>query len=274
MTTAPEITAWRPRVGGIDEVFHARFTDHAYPPHTHEAWTLLIVDAGAIRYQLDRHEHGSHTDAVTLLPPQVPHDGRSAVAAGFRKRVLYLAPDTLTGIGRAADNPTLRDAALRDRLHRLHGVLALPGEELEAQSRLAFVLERVRGHLDGVEPSRAAAAPGLAHALRDLLDADVVAGLTLEEAGRALHADPAHLVRAFSREFGIAPHRYLVGRRVDRARRLLLAGQRAADVAAASGFYDQAHLNRHFTRMLGTTPARYAGKPRRLAGTVARCAGP
>ncbi|WP_214412594.1 hypothetical protein [Sphaerisporangium fuscum] len=28
------IKAWRPPVPGIAEVFHAHFTDHAYPAHT------------------------------------------------------------------------------------------------------------------------------------------------------------------------------------------------------------------------------------------------
>ena len=46
------MTAWCPHVKGIEEVFHARFVDHAYPPHTHDAWTLLIVDAGTISYGL------------------------------------------------------------------------------------------------------------------------------------------------------------------------------------------------------------------------------
>jgi len=95
----PEITAWRPNVPGIHEVFHARFTTHAYPSHTHDAWTLLIVDAGVVRYDLDRHEHGALRSQVTLLPPGVPHDGRSVRPEGFRKRVLYLASDTLTGVG-------------------------------------------------------------------------------------------------------------------------------------------------------------------------------
>ena len=65
-------------------------------------------------------------------------------------------------------------------------------------------------------------------------------------------------MRSFSREVGIPPHRYLTGRRLDRARRLLLAGGRPAEVAAEVGFHDQAHLTRHFKRMLGVTPGAYA----------------
>ena len=65
-------------------------TSHVYPMHAHEAWTLLIVDDGMIRYDLHGREHGAVDRLVTLLPPQVPHNGRAATSAGFGKRVVYL----------------------------------------------------------------------------------------------------------------------------------------------------------------------------------------
>jgi hypothetical protein len=35
------VVAWRPQLPGVTEVLHARFVRHAYPAHTHDAWTLL-----------------------------------------------------------------------------------------------------------------------------------------------------------------------------------------------------------------------------------------
>lgn len=67
-----EIRAWRPAVGGIAEVFHARFTEHAYPPHTHDTWDLMILDDGSLDFALDRRRHdavAAGTGTVTLLPP-------------------------------------------------------------------------------------------------------------------------------------------------------------------------------------------------------------
>jgi len=252
--------AWTPAVPGIAEVFHAHFIDHVYPSHTHDTWTLLIVDDGAIRYGLDRTEHGALRPGVTLLPPHVPHDGRAATRDGFRKRVLYLDSSILDDhwVGTAVDSPTLPDEALRDRVHRLHRVLARPGDELEAESRLAFVRERLLAHLRA-RPMRAfQAGPGVAGRLRELLDESLVEGITLRQAATRLQRHPAHLVRAFTARFGLPPHAYLTGRRVDAARRLLLQGRPASEVAVAVGFYDQSHLTRHFRRHLSTTPARFA----------------
>lgn len=244
---------------GISEVFHAHFVRHEYPVHTHDTWTLLIVDDGAVRFDLGHHEHGALRSQVTLLPPHVPHDGRAATPDGFRKRVLYLDEAQLDTelIGAAVDTPGFRDPVLRQRIDTLHGTLAQPGDELEAQSRLALIVDRLGGHLRDrpvadIKPDRS-----LARRLRELLDEHVTDGLALADAAALLHAHPTHLIRAFTREFGIPPHLYLTGRRVDTARRLLLAGMRPADVAPAAGFYDQSHLTRHFRRMLGTSPARY-----------------
>ena len=64
-------------------------------------------------------------------------------------------------------------------------------------------------------------------------------------------------MRSFTAAFGLPPHRYLTGRRVEVARRRLLEGEPIAAVATAVGFHDQAHLHRHFTRLVGTTPRRF-----------------
>lgn len=259
---APEhqVRAWRPEVPGIAEVLHARMTDHAYPLHAHATWTLLMVDDGAVRYDLERHGHSTASRAVTLLPPHVPHNGRAATGEGFRKRVLYLDTTVLDAslIGRAVDLPDVPDPLVRRRVHELHLALAGPADPLEAESRLSLIGDRLTRHLRRVPLAPPPADPSLAHRLRDLLDARLPEAVPLTEAARILERHPAHLVRAFTREFGMPPHRYLVSRRVDLARALLLRGLPPAEAAQQAGFHDQSHLTRHFRRITGTTPARFA----------------
>ncbi|GAB4084578.1 AraC family transcriptional regulator [Myceligenerans cantabricum] len=251
--------AWRPEVPGIAEVLHAAWREHSYPAHTHDTWTVLIVDHGLIGYGLDGREHAARDVGVTVLPPGVVHDGRSVSAAGFRKRVIYLEEGALDGglVGHAVDTPLVPDERLRRRFTGLDQALTLR-EDVAAESLLALVTEGLAQHLSGspAPPLEPAAAP-TARSARDLLDADPARPVRLAEVAGELGVTIPHLVRAFSREFGLPPHRYLVGRRLDMARRRLLAGEPAADVATAAGFHDQAHLARHFRRLLRTTPGRY-----------------
>jgi len=133
--SAPRIRAWNPGIAGIREVFHARFTDHAYPKHTHDVWTLFIVDNGAIRYDLERRAGGAETSMVSILPPHIVHDGRAADGRGFTKRVLYLETSVIDEalIGAAVDDPVLHAAGLRSRVAALHDALICAEDALEAE---------------------------------------------------------------------------------------------------------------------------------------------
>lgn len=254
------VRAWKPDVAGIREVLHARFTDHAYPPHTHDAWTLFIVDDGAIRYDLDRRAFGAEPSMVSVLPPFVAHDGRPARDGGYRKRVIYLEPEVLGEdlIGPAVDTPAATDAALRSEVAGLHRALAEPDDRLEAETRLAFLAERIRARYVLPDALPAPVPDGdLAEALRAWLDQRVFESVSVADAAVALGASPTRLARAFAATFGIAPHAYVLGRRLDAARDRILGGRPLADVAAEVGFFDQAHLTRRFKRFLGVTPGRF-----------------
>ena len=255
------VRAWKPAVPGISEVFHARFVRHAYPRHTHDDWTVFIVDDGAVRYDLDRRARGVGPALVTVLPPHVVHDGRPASDAGFYERVLYVDTDVLGPhlIGSAADEPDIDDPALLRSIQRLHGALDRPEDPLEAEELMGRVGERLRSHLkDRPDPTPALSDSVIAAALRDLLDAHLTQNVTLAEAAGAIDVSTPVLVRAFRRAFGIAPHQYVVGRRIELARKRLLDGEPAARTAVEVGFHDQAHLTRHFRRHVGATPARFA----------------
>ena len=246
------VRAWRPSVPGVSEVLHAHFTEHAYPAHVHDQWTLLLLDSGGVDYTLGRSRQQAVVGRVTALPPHVAHDGRAASPGGFDKRVLYVDERWLPGhlTGAAVRDPSPHDPDLARAVAALHGALADP---LEAESRLALVCERVAAHLTGSAPQERRD-PGLARLVRDRLDAGPV---VLDDLARELGTHPSHLVRVFGREYGLPPHRYVVGRRLDRARRLLLAGVPVAEVAASTGFHDQSHLTRLFRRLLGTTPGAF-----------------
>ena len=66
------------------------------------------------------------------------------------------------------------------------------------------------------------------------------------------------LVLAFHGALGVTPHRYLMERRLARARAELASTSKPISaIAADCGFADQAHLTRHMRKVLSTTPAEY-----------------
>ena len=64
-----------------------------------------------------------------------------------------------------------------------------------------------------------------------------------------------HLARAFLQSTGVPPHRWLLNRRVERAKELLPNSKLSlSDVALACGFGDQSHFTRTFTAAVRLSP--------------------
>ncbi|MCR9202417.1 MAG: helix-turn-helix domain-containing protein [Planctomycetaceae bacterium] len=64
--------------------------------------------------------------------------------------------------------------------------------------------------------------------------------------------------RRFRKVFSMTPTQYILRVRVNAARNLLSRSSRSiADIALASGFYDQSQLARYFKRLTGMTPSQY-----------------
>jgi AraC-like DNA-binding protein len=264
------VVAWRPPVPGITEVFHARMADYRYPAHCHDTWTVLIVDDGAIRYQLDMRDRGAVGATITVLPPGVTHDGGPSERFGrFRKRNLYLDGRILPAelIGAAVDRSSFDDPELRLAISALHDRLVGHPEPLDVEGRLALIAERIVRRLRRTPHAVTATEQNLAVRLRTYLHDRVTHTTTLADAATALDRSVPHLVRSFTREYGISPYAYVIGARIDLARKRLLAGEPPGVVAVEVGFHDQAHLTRHFKRHVSVTPAAYAASGRRIGPT-------
>lgn len=75
--------------------------------------------------------------------------------------------------------------------------------------------------------------------------------------------------RAFKSFVGLSPHRFVLERRVAKARRLLSSTQRSlTEIAYAAGFSSQSHMTSTFRRYVGTTPRAYRERSRSLPSTA------
>lgn len=77
----------------------------------------------------------------------------------------------------------------------------------------------------------------------------------VSEVAEACGLSVNHFSRAFRRSMGKPPHRWLLDRRIERARELLRGTEVSlADIALACGFAEQSHFTRVFTRTVGIPP--------------------
>jgi AraC-like DNA-binding protein len=103
--------------------------------------------------------------------------------------------------------------------------------------------------------------PVYIHLLRakDLIDREYAGQLDVPALARAAHASTAHFSRSFKRAFGETPHRYLLRRRIERAKELLRETEiSVTEVSLEVGFRSLGSFSTGFRDLVGEPPSRYA----------------
>jgi AraC-like DNA-binding protein len=246
------------------ERLEAFFAGHGFDPHRHDTYAIGVTLAGVQSFDYRGAVRHSLPNQAIILHPDERHDGRAGGAAGFRYRMVYIAPRLIdAALGGRRALPFVRTPVSDDA--RLIAALAPALDDLdrplEALARDQIVAE-VAAALAALDPSGGAAPPAAAAtralaAARAFLDANFERTVRSEELEAVTGIDRFALTRQFHAGLGTSPYRYLVMRRLDRARRLMLARVPLAAVAADCGFADQSHMTRQFKRAYGVSPGRW-----------------
>jgi AraC family transcriptional regulator len=151
---------------------------------------------------------------------------------------------------------------LRDpRINALAGALlteiqsGTASDPLFAESVCAAMVVRLLG---GASPQRARGATLAARKaalITDYIESHLDQRLTLGELAALVDLSVPHFKVLFRETLGMPVHQYVVRRRVERARVLLVEGRLSlSQVALEAGFAHQSHMAHWMTRLLGATP--------------------
>ena len=151
-----------------------------------------------------------------------------------------------------------------DDPHARHLILALRADEEggHPSGRLytdtlvrALVIRLLAGYSDEREGGLS---PGTLRRVRDYIEGHLSENPSLADLAAIAGMSPYHFARTFSRTAGLPPHRYLLNRRLERAKALLSGSRRPiVEIALDLGFGSQGHFHRAFRKHVGTTPGSY-----------------
>jgi AraC-like DNA-binding protein len=243
--------------GAVDRI-EARFSGLAFSPHRHDRYAIGITLGGVQSFDYRGAARHSMPGQVVVLHPDELHDGRAGDGTAFQYRTAYVAPADIQDVlgGRPlpfVDSPVSDDPRLRGPVRALLQDYDQPLSDLAYQDvlyDLATALQAVTGTARPIKIVHREAA----NRARDYIDARLDQGVSLEGLERATGHDRWQLSRDFRALFGTSPYRYLIARRLDRARRMMLSGSASAAAARPCGFSDQSHFGRAFKKTFGLTP--------------------
>lgn len=250
----------------------ATLPSHHYPKHTHDAFGIGYMVAGAQDSVYGPKKRITEAGDLMLTNPGEVHDGTPIDDQGRAFRMFYFQPhilyETARDLGAAwSDSTELAPSATKDRqlvraLHRLHEAYLGREDKLATDAVLAEIAGKlVQRHGTERVRVRPEAQPGVER-VRQLLNDAPAESYELDQLAGVANLSKFHFVRSFRKCFGVSPFAYLTHRRVSRALEMLRLGDPIAQAAVENGFYDQAHFTRYFKQIYGVAPgaaARSAG---------------
>jgi len=147
------------------------------------------------------------------------------------------------------------DAAFLTNVMRTHPLTILDGDMFENPYYVhpAEFLRELRARRAGAP--EAGLAPWQLRRVTALLAAIGQYSPSVRQLAEECGLSPRQFSRSFTRSTGLPPHRWVLERRIEMAKRLLLDPTRSlVDVALACGFASQSHFTRIFSGRVGRSP--------------------
>lgn len=231
------------------ETLTARGLRTSFDRHFHDAYSFGLIVSGVESCHLRRARRYFERGTVPMFNPGEVHDGGPATEQGWSYRMIYLDPALVEG-ERLFPLAERRDSLARRCVSELFDAIDV-GSELGIEEALQRALDAL---LKNKSPEES---PPVLGRVKQRIDTECCEPLRLRDLSTLAGVSPTRLLRSFEAAYGLTPHRYQQSRRIAKAKRMIVAGEALAGIAAACGYSDQTHLNRWFLRIHGTTPGRF-----------------
>ena len=121
---------------------------------------------------------------------------------------------------------------------------------------ILYRLHRVCSHLP--EPRLSKPVSNMLHNAREYINEHFTESCSLRDVAEAVNISPNYLHTIFRQAFGETPYDYVTRKRIEKAKKLIMAGNYSMlDIAIEMGFCSQSHFNKVFKAHTGVTPKQF-----------------
>lgn len=238
-----------------------------FPNHFHEYFVIGFMEGGKRHLCCGGQEYELCKNDLVLFNPRDSHfcapvDGEilDYRALNISQQVMEHAVWEITG-QRSFPHFTetiIRNSELASSVAEVYRGIVEKAPRLEKEEAFFFLLEQVlQDHAVYGGQRRQAEKDGEMQELCAYMEERFAENISLDQLVRMTRRSKSCLLRAFTKEFGISPYRYLQAVRIDKAKKFLEQGIPPAEAAAMAGFADQSHFSNFFKTFIGLTPKQY-----------------
>lgn len=241
--------------------------DHQFSKHLHDGYVLWLNSESGEHFSVNGTSDILHLGRISIIEPGVVHSNRACIPNHRHLRSFYFSEVFLQKlythlteklIDYSLPTCTISNHHLWREFCGLHDLLLHSEDSLSKEVETVTTFSKLydedlrRGVRSGFSTEK-----NRIQRVVDYFHGNINRKIHLDELADLVHCTSYYLIRLFQEQRGIAPHKFLIQIRLERARVLLDEGHDIVDAALLSGFADQSHLTRLFKARYGLTPGVY-----------------
>lgn len=256
-----KLKSWVNTAAGEAPRIEALFSGVAFAPHRHDTYTLALTTRGVQCFNYRGSLRYSLPGEVVVLHPDELHDGLAGTQEAFGYRAINIDTVDIQNILQGCSLPFLESGVTKkkyfvDIAQRLLTEFQRPLEALEYQDLIYDFAMAM--HNESTNSTQHTSANFRAmNIAREYIDDSLESEITLDKLAVITGYSKWQITRDFRVLFGTTPYRYLILRRLEKARLLMSKGLPISQAAHECFFSDQSHFNRQFKKCFGVTPGKW-----------------
>lgn len=238
-----------------------------FPNHFHEYYVIGFIELGQRRLSCSNKDYTIDTGDIVLFNPLDNHTCEQIDDKTLDYRCININPEIMLNMtaeitGTAYlprfTTPVAYRSEQAELLRELHQMIMEEREDLEKEEVFYFLMKQlIEKYVEPAHEIKSEIVNRDIQAVCEYLENNYMERISLDELAQLSNRNKFGLLRAFTKEKGITPYRYLETVRINRAKKLLEQGVEPIDVAMQTGFVDQSHFSNFFKGFIGLTPGQY-----------------
>ena len=246
------------------EIKEGAWEEYSTRHHSHEELQIGFVEQGSSAITCKALSFKMKAEQAIMIPPGIIHLCQPDEANRFRFTVLYIEKDWFEAafridLGRLKPQTSQLDPQTMQDKERFISSFKSESDPMNMESMAIMFLGGFIFRSFDLQPLKEDSSPGQTKlaTIKKFIDEKFSEAVQLDDLVRISGMSKFSLLRRFKKQYKVAPHAYLVNKRVNHAKQLLLEGQTVAQTAVSCGFFDQSHFVKTFRQYVGIAPIDY-----------------
>ena len=231
--------------------------------HSHKELSIGLIENGSSSVSCSEFRFEMNPGDLILIPPDSVHLCSPEKKDRFLFKMIYLDSAWLGSVFDLAPEflMPIKVKLKKQEINFIRNFLnnfQLKTDRMELETNLIFLLEEIFFNIFKITPTFAENSKNLQpDSVKKYLDENFIEELTLSDLEKISGQSRFSILRKFRSKYKLTPHAYIINKRIEIAKKMILENRSVARTAADSGFFDQSHFIKTFKKYVGMNPSEY-----------------